>query len=42
VLLVLPALMVVSYIVPSVPTIVPQVFGGNPLIEGCSSRSVAT
>ena len=33
VLLVLPALMVVSYIVPSVPTIIPEVFGLNPLIE---------
>jgi TRAP transporter 4TM/12TM fusion protein len=33
VLLVLPVLMVVSYIVPSVPTIIPEVFGLNPLIE---------
>jgi TRAP transporter 4TM/12TM fusion protein len=33
VLLVLPALMVVSYIVPSIPTIIPEVFGLNPLVE---------
>ena len=33
VLLVLPVLMVVSYIVPSVPTIIPEVFGLNPLVE---------
>lgn len=33
VLLVLPALMVISYLVPSVPTIIPEVFGLNALIE---------
>ena len=32
-LLVLPVLMVVSYIVPSIPTIIPEVFGLNPLVE---------
>ncbi len=33
VLLVLPALMVLSYLVPSVPTIIPEIFGMNALIE---------
>jgi TRAP transporter 4TM/12TM fusion protein len=33
VLLVLPVLMVLSYLVPSVPTIIPEVFGLNPLVE---------
>lgn len=33
VLLVLPALMVISYLVPSVPTIIPEVFGLNALVE---------
>jgi TRAP-type uncharacterized transport system fused permease subunit len=33
VLLVLPALIVLSYLVPSIPTIVPEIFGLHPLIE---------
>src|SRR5688572_14668159 len=33
VLLALPALMVVSFVIPSVPTIIPEIFGLNPLIE---------
>jgi TRAP transporter 4TM/12TM fusion protein len=33
VLLVIPALMVLSYLVPGVPTIIPEVVGLNPLIE---------
>ncbi len=40
VLLVLPALMVLSYLVPSVPTIIPEIVGLNPLIEAAIATAI--
>lgn len=40
VLLILPALIVLSYLVPSIPTIVPEIFGLHPLIEAAATTGI--